>query len=59
MVPTLSYLSVPLDAISVPGLHVLPEVRHWSAPRVMVALAGAIHDRQTAAHHEHRGKDNR
>jgi hypothetical protein len=39
---------------------VMPEVRHRSAPRVMVALAGAIHDRQTAARHEHNcGEDNR
>jgi hypothetical protein len=60
MVPTLSYLSVPSPRSACLVFHVMPEVRHLSAPRVMVALAGAVHDRETAAHHEHyRGKNNR
>jgi hypothetical protein len=26
---------------------------HWGAPSVMAALAGFVHDRQSAANHEH------
>jgi len=39
---------------------VVPNVGDWSAPSVMAALAGVVHDRQTAARDEHnRDKDNR
>jgi hypothetical protein len=32
---------------AVPSLHVVPDIRHLSAPCVMVALAGIVHDRET------------
>jgi hypothetical protein len=31
----------------------MPDVENWSAPSVMAALAGVVHDRQAAAGHEH------
>ena len=42
----------------VPSLHVMPEARHRSTPRVMAALAGVVHDRQTAASHGRSAEDN-
>jgi hypothetical protein len=38
---------------AVPSLHVVPDIGHLSAPCVMVALAGIVHDREAAAGHEH------
>jgi hypothetical protein len=44
---------------AVPSLHVVPDIGHLSAPCVMVALAGIVHDREAAADHEHnRAEDN-
>jgi hypothetical protein len=41
------------DWLAVSRLHVMPDVENWSAPSVMAALAGVVHDRQAAAGHEH------
>ena len=44
---------------AVPSLHVVSDIGHLSAPCVMVALAGIVHDREAAAGHEHnRAEDN-
>jgi len=39
--------------LAVSRLHVVSDVEDWSAPSVMAALAGILHDRQAAAGHEH------
>jgi hypothetical protein len=41
------------DWLAVSRLHVVPNVGDWSAPSVMAALAGVVHDRQAAAGNEH------
>ena len=41
------------DELAVSRLHVVPDVEDWSAPSMMAALAGIVHDRQAAAGHEH------
>jgi hypothetical protein len=38
---------------AVPSLHVVSDIGHLSAPCMMVALAGIVHDREAAAGHEH------
>jgi hypothetical protein len=39
--------------------YVMPYRRHWSAPLVLAALAGIIHNRQSADGRQHnRGEDN-
>jgi hypothetical protein len=44
---------------TVPSPRVVPDIRHLSAPCVMAALAGIVHDREAAAGHEHnRAEDN-
>jgi hypothetical protein len=49
------HLSVPFWAprSAVPSLHVVSDIGHLSAPCVMVALAGIVHNREAAAGHEH------
>jgi len=44
---------------ALPGFYVLPYAGHRSAPRMLAALAGVVHDRQRADGDEHnRGEDN-
>jgi hypothetical protein len=35
------------------SFRVVPHGGHWSAPRVIAALAGLVHDRQSAADYEY------
>jgi hypothetical protein len=44
---------------ALPGFYVLPYAGRRSAPRMLAALAGVVHDRQRADGDEHnRGEDN-
>jgi hypothetical protein len=45
--------------LAVPDLRVMADVGDWSAPCVLAALTGVIHDRQGAAgtDHDHREDD--
>jgi hypothetical protein len=44
---------------AVPNFYVVPHAGHWSAPRILAALAGVVHDRQRADGDEHnRDEDN-
>ena len=48
-----------LIASAVPGVYLVPYAGHWSAPRMLAALAGVVHDRQRADGDEHnRDEDN-
>jgi hypothetical protein len=42
-----------------PRFYVMPYGGHWSAPLMLAALAGVVHDRQGADGQQHNcGKDN-
>jgi hypothetical protein len=51
----LAYMAGDLAVLS---LYVVPDVRNWSAPRVMTALAGVVQGRQCAADPEHNKRQN-
>ena len=44
--------------LAVLSLYVVPDVRNWSAPRVMTALTGVVQGRQCAADPEHNKRQN-
>ena len=45
--------------LAVPSLCVVPDVRNWSAPCMMAALARVVHNRQRAADPEHDRRQNK
>jgi hypothetical protein len=40
------------------GFHGMAKGGHWSAPGVLLALAGVVHDSQRAEDHEHKRDEN-
>ena len=44
--------------LAVLSLYMVPDVRNWSAPRVMTALTGVVQGRQCAADPEHNKRQN-
>jgi hypothetical protein len=46
-----------LNSSAVPNFYVVPHCGHRSAPRMLAALAGVVHDRQCADDDEHHRDD--